>query len=288
MKIFKRLRLFLAGLLLTVILAVAVGYGLLRSRPAFYRPYTWEGEQRGVTNQQAMDNLARVHNLASESQARERRAQRGSPNTGPVTAPLTVSLTEEQINALLLHNAEVEGLDREYQRYVGNPVVLLRDGQIILAGRVQDFGGIIASVQFQPELDQHGRLHIRLTRTMGGRLPLPKTLVTTQLERFRSALAPQLPRWRREAAMDSTGLTNSSAVSAAMADWLKDLLSDTPAEPVVFVPVQGGKSVPLRLTGLRLAGQSVTFTVESMNPAQRETLLKHIRAGPVGQPKSER
>ncbi len=277
MKVVRRLLLIVAGMVGGLILVGVVCYGLLRSRPAFYAPYRWVGEERGIANQEAVDKLSYVHNLASASQAMERRKERGVGGTGPALGPETVTLSEAQVNALLMHNAEVQGLEREYRRYATDPVVVLREGRVILAGRVEGFGGMIASVHFEPVLDSRGRMELRLARTMGGRLPLPHSLVMSQLERVGRSIEPELPRWRREARMDSTGLMNGSAVSAALGTFLMELLGEKPVDPYVFVPVQGTKSVPLRVTGFRVTDGAVTFTVERTSGEERSLLLKRIR-----------
>ncbi|MGE5609352.1 MAG: hypothetical protein ACM359_08865 [Bacillota bacterium] len=277
MKFLKYLLLLVAVILLGAILLAAGGYYLAKDRPAFYRPYAWEIQQRAALNQRALDKLLRTQNLAAGAQAAERRAQLGTA-AHSVPQALTVALSEEEINAFLTHNAELEGLNKTYERYAQHPGIFLKKGQIILAAEVKELGCLV-SIHLEPKLDAQGKLHVDLVRSTVGRLPVPKALASKQLAQFRSALTSRLPRWQRDAAIDSTGRTNQSAVTAAMAKLLLGLLDNKPADAVLFMPLgQSGKSVPLRLTDLQVEEQSLKFTVEPLSAAERMALLKSIRS----------
>src|SRR5213078_1477459 len=119
----KRLLLVLAVLLIGAILTAAVGYYMLKRRPSFYHSYTWKGDQRSVVNQRAVDKLTQTRNFAAEAAARERQA-RVKGTTLPADArPMTVTFTEEELNAFLLHNFKGRLDD-----YVDDPGIFLGDG----------------------------------------------------------------------------------------------------------------------------------------------------------------
>src|SRR5881397_1492197 len=104
MKLLKRLLLVLAVLLIGAVLTASVGYYMLKRRPSFYHSYKWTGDERSVVNQRAVDKLTQTRNLAAESAARERQATaRGTTKPGD-SKPMTVTFSEEEINAFLLHN----------------------------------------------------------------------------------------------------------------------------------------------------------------------------------------
>jgi len=273
----KRLLKLLALLLATILLLLVVAWCLLRSTPRHYRPYAWDPEQRSNINQQAVDKLLRAQNLAASAQAAEKRAQLAPAQSPPVFPPLTISFSEEEINAFLLHNAELEGVKDRYERYVTEPGVFLRNARIILSARLNGFS-CIASFHFQPLLDDRGQLHLRLVKTTAGLLPVPRVVLERHLNHLRSTLIPRLPQWQREAQIDSTGRANSSAAAAAMTLILISALDGTAADPVVFIPLsQGDKSSPLRVANLTVGQQSLAITLQPMSPEQRQALLNSIR-----------
>src|SRR5688572_7130310 len=109
MKFVKRLLLVLLLMVLGAMVAAAVAWYLLQGRPGFYRTYAWDAQQRSVVNQRAVDKLTLAQNLAARAQAGEQRASTAPASAVPTTAPvepLTVTFTEEELNAFLLHNVE--------------------------------------------------------------------------------------------------------------------------------------------------------------------------------------
>lgn len=281
MKVFKRLLLVFFLLLLGAAVAAAVGYFLLRGRPGFYRTYTWDGQQRSVVNQRAVEKLTLAQNLAARAQAGEQRAATvpaAVPSMPRAVEPLTVTFTEEELNAFLMHNVEASPeFKQKYEQYVKDPGVFLGDGQIILAGEVKDAGTVI-SMHFEPKIDGQGRLHMPLVRSLGGRLPLPTAFMGQYVDRIRSALLSRLPQWQREASIDRTGRSNTSAVAAAMTKLLLGALNNQPSDAVLFMPIaDGSRSVPLRLTNVEVKKEGITLTVQAMTAAERQMVLDSIR-----------
>ena len=288
MKFFKRLLVVLVLMILGAAIAAGVGFYLLRGRPGFYKAYAWDANERSVVNQRAVDKLTLAQNLAARAQAGEQRAAtspaaQGAPSPAPVE-PLTVSFTEEEVNAFLLHNVEASpDFKHKAERYVKDPGVFLDDGQIILAAQVKDFGSVI-SLHFAPRLDEQGRLHMPLVKSLGGRLPLPTAFTGQYVDRIRNALTARLPEWQRGASIDRTGRTNTSAVAAAMSKLLLGALNNQPADAVLFMPIaDGDRSVPLRLTAIKVAADTLTLSLQAMTAAERESVLNSIR-NPVGTP----
>jgi uncharacterized protein YpmS len=281
MKLFKRLLLVLCLVLLGVVVAAALGYFLLRGRPGFYRTYAWDGQQRSVVNQRAVEKLTLAQNLAARAQAGEQRAATAPaavPSTHTAVEPLTVTFTEEELNAFLMHNVEASpDFKQKYEQYVKDPGVFLGDGQIILAGEVKDVGAVV-SLHFAPKIDQQGRLHMPLVRSLGGRLPLPTAFMSQYVDRIRNALLSRLPQWQREASIDRTGRSNTSAVAAAMTKLLLGALNDRPSDAVLFMPIaDGSRSVPLRLTDVQVKAEGITLCVQAMTAAERQMVLDSIR-----------
>ncbi|HEV8291217.1 MAG TPA: hypothetical protein VGP94_04820 [Tepidisphaeraceae bacterium] len=270
MKLLKRLLLVLAILLIGAVVTASVGYYMLKRRPSFYHSYRWKGDERSVVNQRAVDKLTQTRNFAAEAAAKERQAAvKGTTRPGDAK-PMTVTFSEEELNAFLLHNFK-ERLDD----YVDDPGIFLGDGTIILAGQIKD-SGYVVSFHFEPKIDEQGKLHLRLVKSYGGALPVPQSMVSSQFERVRAALKRHIPSWQESATLDARG-ANNSAVAASMGKLILNALDDKPADPILFMPDDSGKSLPLRLVDIAV-GKELTLTVQPLTPEQRAELIRSIRS----------
>ncbi|HEV8379332.1 MAG TPA: hypothetical protein VGP99_10820 [Tepidisphaeraceae bacterium] len=270
MKLLKRLLLVLAILLVGAVVTASVGYYMLKRRPSFYHSYKWTGEQRSVVNQRAVDKLTQTRNFAAEAAAKERQAVLKGTTLPGDARPMTVTFSEEELNAFLLHNFK-DRLDD----YVDDPGIFLSEGAIILAGQIKD-SGYVVSFHFEPKIDEQGKLHLRLVRSYGGALPVPQSMVNAQFEKVRAALKRRIPGWQESATLDARG-ANNSAVAASMGKLILNALDDKPADPILFMPDDSGKSLPLRLVDIAV-GKELTLTVQPLTPEQRAELIKSIRS----------
>src|SRR3954462_7852762 len=177
MKVLKRLLLLVAILLIGAVVTASVGYYMLKRRPSFYHSYKWKGDERSVVNQRAVDKLTQTRNFAAEAAANERQATVKGPPRPKVGKPMTVTFTEEELNAFLLHNFK-EKLDD----YVEDPGIFLNQGAIILAGQIKD-SGYVVSFHFEPKIDEAGNLHLKLVRSYGGNLPVPQSMLSAQFDK---------------------------------------------------------------------------------------------------------
>jgi len=270
MKMLKRLLLVLAVLLIGAVVAASVGYYMLKRRPSFYHSYKWTGDERSVVNQRAVDKLTQTRNFAADAAARERQARVKGTTLPGDARPMTVTFSEEELNAFLLHNFK-DRLDD----YVEDPGIFLGNGTIILAGQIKD-SGYVVSFHFEPKIDEAGKLHLRLVKSYGGALPVPQSMVSSQFERVRAALKRHIPSWQESATLDARG-ANNSAVAASMGKLILNALDDKPADPILFMPDDSGKSLPLRLVDIQV-GKELTLTVQPLTPEQRAELIKSIRS----------
>jgi hypothetical protein len=181
-----------------------------------------------------------------------------------------VKFSEEEINAFLLHNFK-DRLDE----YVDDAGIFLGERVIILAGQIKD-SGYVVSFHFEPKIDEQGKLHLRLVRSYGGALPVPQSMVNAQFDRVRDALKRRIPGWQESAALDARG-ANNSAVAASLGKLILNALDDKPADPILFMPDDNGKSLPLRLVDISV-GKELTLTVQPLTPEQRAELIKSIRS----------
>src|SRR5258706_11696193 len=270
MKLFKRFLLVMAVLLATAVVAASVGYYMLKRRPSFYHSYTWSGDQRSVVNQRAVDKLTQPRNLAAEAAARERQAVIRGTTLPSDSRPMTIAFSEEELNAFLLHNFK-ERLDE----YVEDSGIFLSDGVVILAGQIKE-SGYVVSFHFEPKIDEAGKLHLRLVKSYGGALPVPQSMLSAQFEKVRAALKNHIPGWQESAALDARG-ANGTAVAVSMGKLILSALDDKPADPILFMPDDNGRALPLRLVDIQV-GKELTLTVQPLTPEQRAELIKSIRS----------
>src|SRR4051812_39861936 len=270
MKLLKRLLLVVVVLLVGGVVAASVGYYMFKRRPSFYHSYKWSGEERSVVNQRAVDKLTQTRNFAAEAAARERQAAVKGTTRPDEARPMSVTFSEEELNAFLLHNFK-DRLDD----YVDDPGIFLGDGTIILAGQIKDSGYVI-SFHFEPKIDEQGRLQLRLVRSYGGALPVPQSMVSAQFDRVRDALKKRIPAWQESATLDTRG-ANNSAVAASLGKLILNALDDKPADPILFMPDDSGRALPLRLVDISV-GKELTLTVQPLTPEQRADLIKNIRS----------
>lgn len=188
-----------------------------------------------------------------------------------------IAVSQQELNALFDKWSAAYGWGDKYTKFVEDPRLLLRDGRLILAGKVVDIGAIVA-FQFAPSIDADGRLRLDLAQVTGGRLPLPESVWAPYRDRLAASVREKLPTWSRQARIDSSGAANSSAMAATMGRLFLNMARREPAEPVLFLPlVDRGQSVPVRLTDVRIDDAKLTLLVEPLTPTQRADLLQRIR-----------
>jgi uncharacterized protein YpmS len=284
MKFLKYLLLGVAILLAGLIISTAIGYRYARQQPDFYLTYRWDSAQRSIVSQQALNKLLQTKELAAAAHFAEVRARTQTRPSASIQAitpriqPLTVSFTQEELNAFIFHNLDTfPDLRPKIEQYVRQPGLFLQGGHLIIAGHLSgtDF---LASAHLAPSIDEQGQLRLRFVRVMAGRLPVPRAMISEHLDRLQNVLAERLPDLQKEAEMDEAGGSNSQLVMAAASKLLLATLSDQTSSPVLFLPVdEKGKSVPLRLTKVEASDQRLSLTLEPMTPQQRQDILDQIR-----------
>jgi hypothetical protein len=294
MRFLKRLSRILLLVLLLAAIGVAVLYHLSKRTPGRYHPARLTDAQRADAEKRAAVQIVQLTNLANQLHAQGASAARAqSRGDAPPTAatdrlaPVTVSFTEDEINASLWR--AIHPYKSSYERYVTDPCVALEDNTIVLMGTVPEFDRV-ASAYFEPRLDDNGMLRCDLTSLKAGVLPLPESLFARHRAKVEAALRARLPQWQRNAKIEPSGVTNADARAAALAKVVLQILSRQPSPAVVFIPKDIEKpdkgSVPVKLTRVAVEKGALTITVEPMTPDQRTALLEKIRE-PQQQPPTE-
>jgi hypothetical protein len=273
----KRLGIALAALVGVALGALLVVWMLLRSTPTWYPTATLSAEQRETIARDAQNKLITLQNAAGDARANELAAARG--HAAPLNSPvITVTLSDDELNALLEKWTVWPIVKRGYERFMSDPRIVLEDGKLILAGHVTEVDAV-ASLHFLPRIDEQGRLRVELVRTQAGKLPLPQGLLARYQQAAADAVNRRMPFWRGNARIDDSGAANGDAISAVMGKLLSDVLTRQSSDPVMFVPLIGGKNVTVKVLGIKIEQHKLTLTVQPMTPAERNVVRQRIQSG---------
>ena len=276
--------------LLVVLLAIgaAILWYLARGTPSWYEVVAADPAARQAAAVRAENELKRTIDWASSQQAQERAAIHAAKNvqtsgpattssTSPASRPsLTVSFTEQELNAAFEKWETAYGWRNTYGEHITDPRIVLHDGRLIVAGNAKDMGMLI-SLHFEPKVDEKGRLQFELVRVLGGRLPLPESAFDRYREKLEQKLRGSLPRLQAGAEIKPDGSTNDKAVAATFAKLMLRVLDRQPDEAVLFLPANQGTRVPVKLADVDIEGKSIAMRVQLMTPQERAELLERIR-----------
>jgi hypothetical protein len=258
-------------------MSAGLSYWLARDQPDWYRPRVLDAGEQESLARRAENALIGANNWADELKVEEARRNADSAAT-QATRPVnshSVAFSEDELNALFQKWSRWNGWNERLAKYVTDPVVALHNGNLILAGKLNDLG-TVASFHFKPEIDSNGKLTLKLARVLAGKLPMPKAVWTSQRDRMAGAIQVRLAGWQASARLTPNGEANHDAIAATMGSAMLDVLNDTPAEPIVFL-----QSMPLRVTDLGIVDDQLTLTVTPMSSAERSALMTRIGAAPA-------
>jgi hypothetical protein len=265
----KSLMLLVALLLIAVLAVVYGSFRLFKGAPDWYRRFPVSLAQRELLAREAFNKFADIQNAAALARRNEIAGAPGDAANAP--APIVVSFSDDELNAFFEKWANYANWKSNYDRYVQDPLIILQDGQLILAGQVLD-------LELNPRIDPDGRLDLRLDQVLAGRLPLPSMLISPYKSRLTESLRRNLPRWQQFAAIDSNGTANSALISASMARLFIHTLDHTSADPILFLPlVESHANVPVRVCDVKLDDHNLTMTVVPLNAGEREGLVERVR-----------
>jgi hypothetical protein len=205
-----------------------------------------------------------------------------SANPAPATvsseSAITVTFTDVELNAFFDKWIAWNNWKAAYDPYIADPVLVLDEGRLIVAARVKELD-TVASLHVRPSVDVQGRLRLDVERVLGGKLPLPASVLGDYRARLSRSIAQRLPRWRASSALDRAGAPNTPLILAAMSQLLVNVLDERPADPVLFLPLVGQRAVPVKLTHVKIEDHAMTLTVEPLGARDRAALLERVKQG---------
>jgi hypothetical protein len=266
----KRLMLLVALCLVTILAVIYGSFRMFKGLPAWYPRPVVSPAEREVLARHAFNKFADIQNAAALARQEQIAGEVNGSAIGP--SPIVVFFSDDELNAFFEKWENYADWKTEYERYVDQPVIIIQENKIILAGRVKDLDAVV-SVELSPRLDADGRLDVGLDRVLAGRLPLPDVVIQHFKDRLSRHLRENLPQWQEHAAIDSDGAANSALISATMARLFIHALDHTDSDPVLFVPlVERHANVPVRVTALTVADHELTMTVLPLDAGGRDKL----------------
>lgn len=281
-------RILVAVLLLLLALG---GLGLLAwhlkgSRPAWYPKDAPDPAAVRAAFTSVNTKLEGVQSWIADTSIyeRSRNGSRNPVSTDPTTAPsktFTITLSAAELNAFFSNWDKKFHWGDRLSKYVSNPVLVIQDNRLILAGEVKDADTVL-SVHLEPRIDDKGMLHLEVVKVMGGMLPLPQAFWDRYRQKLTGAMENKIDQLREKARLHSDGSMNTEGIAVEMNDLLIHALNGEPAEPVLFLPQDmshANNGLPVKLTDISMKDNAITMTVVPLSPDERQSLLKHIREG---------
>lgn len=269
----RRILVFVGVVIGVVVLLLLAGVALLKAEPSYYRPLAMTPEQIESAARRVEDKLVEIRNVAGERRMDQANAAAATRGTVYV-----VTFTQDELNAFLAKWSELSAVRSALGGQIDRPAVALRKGEVILAARA-NLGQInsVLGVHLRPTLTADG-LRLTLDRVTAGRLPVPRATFDGELSRLTGPLAGRLPEWRREARFDRTGAATQDAIKALYARLLVESLAGRAVDPVVLIPLEGDRGIPVRLTDVETADGSITVQAVPLDANERSAFLRRLKS----------
>jgi hypothetical protein len=274
----KRILLVVALAIVVSLLATAWSWHMLRDTPDWYQPLAYTLEEGRAAANRVDQILLDALSWASEVQAQARASSQ--PSASATTAPAalkTVSFTEAELNAFFQKWSRDQNWGVYFDQYLSDPVVVLHDGRIIIAGKLKDLNAI-ASLHLEPSIDEEGQFHLDMAKMLGGKLPLPSSFFSKYRTQVVNGLNRRLPAWQ-QAALLAPGGANGAAVKAAMSKLFMHALDDEPSDAMIFLPTTSSDRmpVPVRLRDVTIEDKTLTLSVQPLTATESAKLLQRLR-----------
>ena len=140
-------------------------------------PWYVNGTLEGGERAQVEAHLSACLPCRRELEAqRAQQTRRGGPTPASAPSsrlPITVSFTDDELNAFFDKWITWNNWKAAYERHMIDPILILDDGRLILAGRIRELESVV-SLHFEPRIDPRDAERLRRrgrTVSAHGRLP---------------------------------------------------------------------------------------------------------------------
>ncbi|GIW76435.1 MAG: hypothetical protein KatS3mg104_1498 [Phycisphaerae bacterium] len=194
---------------------------------------------------------------------------------------LTVVLTADDINRLIVKWSQSAGLDEKLGQYIRDIRVRLTDGAITIAGKYVEYEKVV-SVTFRPQTDPSGYIRIKLDSMRVGEQTLPLVVLNDQQVRLTGNVARQA-----RSALPRLGIDEHSVATRATSDLYytslaADLFAGRTPQAYAFIGRLSGFSSedPLvtRVRSMQIREGEMTLKLETLDDAERESFLNKLRS----------
>ena len=293
-KFIKRILLLIAICMVLCLGVLIYSYNLARGIPVWYQPHRLSDAQEHAEENQANQDLMTLLSYASDVTAAQRRAYH-HPNEAaagqlpPDPKPKTFTVSEDEANAFFESLTEGSpdqstapllpvNAGRKLSKYLIDPRLAISGNRLIFAATVNRDGmlkGTVLSVALIPLLDDQGQLHLTIDGIYAGRLPIPQSMLGTLKDQIAQDLRDRIADVQEDADVYKDGTLNRPAAETATMQLFLNCLDDQTSPPFIYLPAELGSTqiaVPLKLTDVYTANDSLTFTLEPLTPQELDSI----------------
>jgi hypothetical protein len=286
----KRIIRTLASALAMLLIVGGISWYLYHQNPSWYHLKLSDSQTHQSTVNDAIQKLGGTFSWAAGIRAQFVRQSRGeSPSATSTSAstsafaagPNTITLTEDEINALLQNwnDPETGDLQQGLQDHFSNGCVALVDHQIILAAESKELGAVL-SIVFEPTVNDSGQLDLQMQGIYIGRLRIPHAALAGKLGELRQTLAAGLAEDQPVAHISASMVANPEAAGAGWTRMLIDAIDGQPSEPVIFMPFDlrvTSQLLAVHVTNVQISEGSITLTLEPISVDQRKEIEARLK-----------
>ncbi|MFT3785324.1 MAG: hypothetical protein QM770_04050 [Tepidisphaeraceae bacterium] len=257
----------LISIVAAILIVIGSLYFLLMRTPVWFKPITMTEQERGDYFTQATKQLFDLANSVDKA----------AVSTRPSDSTFTLTLTEPQVHAYYESITQRSDVARMIDSKVKDSQIRLRDGQIIVAGRVPGIDSVVsARFSIDTQSDKKGPV-FRLDGIYGGSLPLPDSVFAAQKEAALRAIDSEVNRLRGQMKLDPP---DDKALQVLTATNMVDLLNGKPVDSLVILKrgASAGQSYA-RVIDAKINDGTATLTFRLATEAEIAALKKRLTTG---------
>ncbi len=230
----RTFRVLLLLLAACVLMFGVLAYGLMRSKPTWYRQVSMSESDRERAATALQDRLLALNNTVAESIVAAKTGESERPRA------IRIEISEEELNATWQKWEVLPGLRERVSGFVRDPWIRLLEGQIIVGGFVERVDSVVG-MRLSVKTSEAGLAELRFDGTQAGLLTVPVKAIERPKQRLRELLLRDVT----EARLRSTRAPlNDAGRRALMGGQLLDLLDGKAVQPILIVKSGLGELTP--------------------------------------------